>query len=87
MSARVEDERARLKADAYRLLASLTPVNAEFIDEKLLEIKRRRMEMEDRVETLAQLAERNLDLEAATNAALGYRSARGIMVLVVRKRP
>lgn len=70
--ARVEAEQARLRADADRLLASLTPVNAEFIDEKLVEIKRRRRELDDRVETLAQAAERNLDLEAATNAALAY---------------
>jgi len=69
---RVQDERARLKADTDRLLASLTPVNAEFIDEKLLEIKRRLRELEDRVETLAQVAERDLDLEAATDAALAY---------------
>ena len=70
--ARVQDERARLKADTDRLLASLTPVNAEFIDEKLLEIKRRLRELEDRVVTLAQVAERDLDLEAATDAALAY---------------
>ncbi|MGH6691687.1 MAG: hypothetical protein ACREF4_13530, partial [Gammaproteobacteria bacterium] len=49
-------------------------MNAEFIDEKLLEIKHRRRELENRRETLGLAADRNLNLEAATQAALAHLS-------------
>ncbi len=68
----MEAELGRLKADVDRLPASITPVNRDLIDEKLIEIKRRRRELEGRREALASVAERDLDLEAATEAALGY---------------
>lgn len=70
--ARVEADLAQLKADADRLLASITPVNAEFVDEKLVELKRTRRELQDRQLALEQAAARDLNLEAASEAALGH---------------
>ncbi len=42
----VEKEMAALKAEADRLLANLTEANKEFIDERLIDIKERRRELE-----------------------------------------
>ena len=68
----VNAELSRLKADIDRLLDSITSVNKDLIDERLLEIKKRRRELEARRETIVRNAERKVDLEAATTAALAY---------------
>jgi DNA invertase Pin-like site-specific DNA recombinase len=70
--ARVEKDLGQLKADTDRLLDSLTPTNKEFIDERLVQTKRRRRELESRQETLRRAACRDLDIHAATRDALAY---------------
>ncbi len=70
--AKVDAELARLKADADRLLSCLTPANSEFIDEKLIEIKGRRRDLDLRREGLEQAARRTVSLEAATEAVLAH---------------
>ena len=68
----IDDELSRLKADIDRLLDSITPINKDLIDERLVGLKNRRRELEARREMIARNAERKVDLEAATHAALAY---------------
>ncbi|MGH9868612.1 MAG: recombinase family protein [Candidatus Polarisedimenticolia bacterium] len=68
----VEEEMSRVAADIDRLIDSITPVNKDLIDERLVQLKNRRRQLEDRREELSLRAERKVDLEAATNAALAY---------------
>ncbi len=62
---------ADLKAEADRLLSNLTEANREFIDERLVEVKRRRKELESRVVALEGAAANQIDPEAAVEAAMG----------------
>jgi site-specific DNA recombinase len=69
---RIANELAALKVEAERLLANLSAANREFIDERLLEIKRRRRELEADREVLLAKIGKPVDLEAAINDAMGY---------------
>ncbi len=62
---KVKAELSDLKQEADRLLRNLTEANREFIDERLVEIKRRRRELETRLEGLQGTARREIDTEAA----------------------
>jgi len=68
----LDAEMSRLKADIDRLLDSLTPINKELIDERLVELKKRRRELEARRETQVHQAQQKVDVEAATRAVLAY---------------
>ncbi len=67
---KVQGELAGHKKDIDRLLDSLSPTNREFVDEKLVGIKRRLRELEARQKELETVAEGPLDLETATAQAL-----------------
>jgi site-specific DNA recombinase len=69
---RVRSELAGLKKDADRLLDNLTESNRDFVDEKLVGIRRRLRELEAREHELATVADGPLDVEAVTAQALAH---------------
>ncbi len=69
---KVKAELSELKKEADRLLRNLTEANREFIDERLVEIKRRRRELEARMEGLQGAAAQEIDTEAAVDAAMAH---------------
>ena len=68
----LDAEMSRLAADMDRLIDSITPINKDLIDERLIKLKKRRRELEARRETQVRLAQQKVDVEAATRAALAY---------------
>ena len=70
--ARVRSELAVQKKDVDRLLDNLTAANRDFVDEKLVGIRRRLRELEARQEELETMATGPLDVEGITAQALAH---------------
>jgi hypothetical protein len=52
----------KIEADIDRLIASLTPVNKEFVDSKLVKLKRERNELQAQLEHLKEVPDNNIDV-------------------------
>jgi hypothetical protein len=70
--AHVKSEHAAQKKDADRLLDNLTAANRDFVDEKLMGIRRRLRELEAREQELEMKATGTLDVEALTARVLAH---------------
>ena len=70
--AKVKAELASLRAEADRLLDIATPANRDFVDERLGNIRTRKLDLEARLVDLERVDYQPVDLEAATRDALAY---------------
>lgn len=68
----VNAQLVNLKEEADRLLANLTEANRTFIDERLVEVRGERRELEARQEALMAAVGRRVDVDVAVDEAMAY---------------